>query len=72
MLSTTVNVPTKEIEEILIKMHILGAFTSTVCTTRYAVKLGLSVLYNAQYQAFFWAGFVFNDTANFKDSVLLN
>ena len=27
-------------------MHVLGAFTSTVCKTSYAVNLGLSVWYN--------------------------
>jgi hypothetical protein len=68
-----VNVPKKEIEEIFIKMHVLGAFTSTVCTTTYAVKLGLSVWCGImhKFQAFFWAGWVFNYTVRFQDSIML-
>jgi len=39
-------------------MHVLGAFTSTVCKTRYAVNLGRSVWYNmcTQIPGFFMDG----------------
>lgn len=47
--------PAKGIE-ILIEMQVLRAFTSTVHTTRYAVKLAVSVWCNAQIPAFFFLG----------------